>query len=454
MRKLRFNLTLLLLSVLVAVSGYAEAAIINISAKASPTGAAAYSITATDLPESAGIELSITYDDATLEAPQVKSGDLAAGAIMDANVSASRAVRIVFITAGVIKGSGELASVTFTRKGNAPVPQPKLSSSVYAATGTQLAVQSTAGSDSSAAGGSAAITTVAGPTDTTEVTGNSSGNMPTSFVYQSSQTGTQTGSTVVSNLTLPAPGDQGAQLREDGRKDGNREDPANQNVPAASGAADRGNATALVENASVLAVTETKSASTRSLLKSNQSVLDRFRTYKDIRTVKQLSTLFDVSTLHSAGIVQTPAIIVTDGKSLVTVSIDLANLADTPSFSLKGANQKSIRRISDKGWELDALPQKGKSDVRLSIILKGERIEIPLVAVPPLNHTGTALSALSITALDALLAKPLKNNIPVYDLNSDGKQDYLDDYILVAYWLLKRQPVGNKNGIKPAATGK
>ena len=164
--------------------------------------------------------------------------------------------------------------------------------------------------------------------------------------------------------------------------------------------------------------------------------------------MKRLSNLFDERNLQASGIVQSPAIVVSDGKTLVTVAVDLANETDTPSFSLKGANLKSIRRVSSKKWELDALPQKGKSDVRLSIILKGERIEIPLVAVPPLHQAGAELIALPVAALDALLAKPLKNSKPAYDLNSDGLQDYVDDYILVAHWLLKQQ---RSVGKKPAA---
>ncbi len=77
--------------------------------------------------------------------------------------------------------------------------------------------------------------------------------------------------------------------------------------------------------------------------------------------------------------------------------------------------------------------------MRLSIILGDERTEISLVAVPPINQTGALLLSLSDAALDDQLAKPLTNNNPAYDMNSDGKQDYLDDYILVAHWLLKQK---------------
>lgn len=450
---LRLTLTLLLLTVLVAASDYGEAAtIINIA----PTGVATYSITATDLQESAGIDLLITYDAVALKTPQVKSGALTAGAMMEANVSIPGIVKIVFITAGAIKGTGELASVTFAGKGSTP----KLSSSVYAASGAQLAVLSTSGSpqpptDNKSDDGS--VRNSAG--SSTAVTGGGSaagsvGSMSTSVNLQSTQTAVQTGSTVVSTLTLPASGDPKTPFLEDGRKDGIREETVYRNVPADSVAVESVRSAARTEVAAAAVASGDKTAGSRSTLKTSQSVLDRFRTYKDSRTVKRLMALFDESTLHAAGIVQSPAIVVSDGTSLVTVAVDLSHNADNPSFSLKGANLKSIRRVTDKKWELDALPQKGKSDVRLSIILKGERTEIPLVAVPPLNQTGANPAALSVAALDALLARPLKNSKPVYDLNSDGRQDYLDDYILLGHWLLKQQRSTNSVARNPAAAGK
>jgi hypothetical protein len=108
--------------------------------------------------------------------------------------------------------------------------------------------------------------------------------------------------------------------------------------------------------------------------------------------------------------------------------------------------------VSERKWELDALPQKGKSDVRLSLLLKGEHIEIPLVVVPPLGQAAARqVDALSAAALDALLAKPVKNGKPLYDLNSDSKQDYQDDYLLVAHWLLKQQQSASGAARKPAA---
>jgi hypothetical protein len=450
MCNLRFILTLLLMAVMVSAYDYGEAAtIFNIA----PSGAASYSITATDLPDASGVDLTITYDIATLEAPKVTSGVLTSSAMVASNTDVPGLVRIAFITAGVIKGTGQLASITFDKKGKVPAPQPILSSSAFTATGAQLAVQSTSGTPqptNQAASTGGTDNNATNPGSGGGSTGNSAGGM----TFTPGQSTPPSGSTLGS-VSLPQEPGGNNPFREEVRKDERHDEAAYPNGAANSGATPGGNTAASQETSSPVAAPEAKTVGIRTTLKTSQSVLDSFRTFKNSRTLKQFSSLFDMSALHEAGIVQLPGIVVTDGKSLVTVTVDLVNEADTPSFSLKGANLKSIRRLSDKKWELVALPQKGKSDVRLSIILKGESIEIPLIVVPSIDQAATSkLDALTAATLDALLAKPLINNKPGYDLNSDGKQDYLDDYILVAHWLLKQQRSLNGTVKKPDTTRK
>ena len=445
MRKLRVILISFLLAVLVAASGYDEAAASSITIETA--GTAAYSIKATDLQESAGMELSISYDTATLKDPKVTSGSQISGALMVANATTPGLIRIGIATGGVIKGTGELVSITFTKVGTAPAPKPTVSSSVYSIAGSQLAVQSTAQPDPNAAivtenkdsntGGSGGVVTAG------------TGNVPSAPNPNPAQATTSIGSVSLSQETDV----KSDVLRPEARKDERREEPVNSSVPEIPGIVAEGGA-APSREAATAAVPETGKAGIGATLKSSQSVLDRFRAYKGVRTLKRLSALFDRSDLHTAGVVQSPAIVVADGKSIVTITVDLLHEVDTPNFSLKGANLKSIRRVSDRKWELDALPRKGKSDVWLSILQKGGRAEIPLVAVPPINRAGAEMSALSDAGLDALLAKPVKNNKPSYDLNSDGRQDYVDDYILVGHWLLKQQQSVKGVGRKPAAAGK
>jgi hypothetical protein len=413
----------------VAVSDYCGAATpITITT----VGSGVYSISTTDLPDAAGMDLSITYDKDLLKDPVVTTGALTANAMMVPNTATPGFVRIGIITGGSIKGTGVLALISFTKiKDHAPQPI-LLTPSVYSGNGTQLAAQATASE-------SPQVTTDNKKDDSTN---NTAPAAPVSTGGTVAQV-TQGASASIGSVSLP----QETVAKNDSspekvRKEDFREETSYQN----------GAITVPVTNAGIaltppVIATESKSVATLPALKSSQSVLDRFRTYNDKRTIKRLSDLFDDSALRAAGIIQTPAIVVSDGKSLVTVMLSLVSETDAPSFSLKGANLKSIRRVSDKKWELDAMPQKGKTDVRLSVFLKGERIEIPLVAVSPLNKAGADLIALPMASLDTLLAKPVKINKLSYDLNSDGTQDFIDDYILAAHWLLKQQRTTGKNKV-------
>lgn len=446
MHTFRFFMTGLFMCGVIAVSDFGEAASINIV----PTGALTYSITATDLQDSAGIELSVLYDKDALESPKVTYGAMTAGTMPAQNVTVPGSIRIVFITTGSIKGTGELASIAFVRKSQPQSWQPKLNPppSVIAANGSQLAVQS-------APVAVLPVTDNKGDDGAVKNSGDSTTGAFASTSSSAASSSVQSGTMSVTNVTLPTFGDQVSTVRDTVPREVTREEPVIKSAESAS--AVTGSSSSQPEVAAAVdppAVDKTAGARSYAALKTIQSVLEQFRTFNGPRTVKRLSSLFDPSKLNAAGVVQIPDIVVTDGTTRVTVSVLLANDVDTPSFSLKGANMKSIRQLADNKWELDALPQKDKSDVRLSIILKGERTEISLTAVPPVSKAGTALLALSETALDALLVKPVVNNKPAYDLNSDGKQDYLDDYILVAHWLLKQNLNEKNDEKKPTAVGK
>lgn len=453
MGKLRIILILLMVTVLTAASDYCEAAApITIS----QTGSGSYSISTVDLPEASGMELVVKYNADYLTAPQVKSGALIpSGSLFVPNTSSAGNIRIGIVAGGAIKGTGEMVAITFTvNKKSAPLPT--LTASVFSEAGTQLAVDSSSpfaqlpGAASNTDGSKTAPSGNSG----TVSAGTSAVSSSTTTASQSTvQTTSMSGSVLLPQESGAA--GTGAVSREDSRWEIARDDAGTGYAAATPSVDSRNRPAASAEAAVAAAVPATQSKAASSTLQSRQSVLDRFRTYKDVRSLKQFSALFDVSSLRAAGIVQSPAIVVSDGKSRVIISIDLGKVTDTPSFSLKGANQKSLRRVSDKKWELEALPQKGKSDVRLSILLKGERIEIPLVVIPPLGQAYTReFDAFTATTLDAQLAKPLKNNRPAYDLNSDKKQDYIDDYVLVGHWLLKQQHGVKGVVTKPAAIRK
>ncbi len=419
-----------------------------------------YTVYVSDVAKASAIDFTIYYDADTLSDPVISSGPVAtgAGAMQFPNVAKRGELRVVFVTTAkgaFIRDNGLLATVTFTKKGTVPSRPPELKSEMFSDTGAQVSVESivtppagaeivgTPGSTDSTVAATtnnnsnnnsnnsnieagvnpvSANQTVQNPVGTmgsvTKVAPNQSGSQTTIVEYQSAfssvaqeKSSTQTDVGSVAESTPP----QSGQLTRSEKLQSSADpvDRDKENFPVSKKAAEL----PLVN------------------MKSLDSVAERFRVYKGPRTLKGFSALFDDKKYKSAGVVQIPKIAVSDGKKMVTVKITLPAGSAVPSFSLKGANLKGLKSSSDKYLELEAVPQKNKLDVRLSLIMAKEMAEIPLLVVPPVSID---IAALSDQAMENLLLKAVSGNkVPVYDLNADGKQDYLDDYILVAHWMLK-----------------
>lgn len=441
-------LSFLVLSVFAAASSQCEAAT---SITISSVGGSSYSVTTTDLPDASGMDLTISYNSDYLKDPKIVAGALISGALMVPNTATTGVIRIGIASGGTIRGSGELVSLSFTKTGKNPAPQPQLSASVYSTDYSRIAV-STAGSGEVASAGST-NTTSAGAgnpgTATSAVSTGTATSAATSAPASISSVSTVGSISLSQEQSAGISGSRDQLSRVTGRGDAETS-----TASAAPDVVAGGGSSAARESA----VTDTKrvtASGMHSALESSRSVLDRFRTYTDSRSVKRLSALFDDSALRASGVVQSPAIVVSDGKSHATVTVDMGKETDSPSFSLRGANQKSLHKVSGNKWELVVVPQKGKYDVRLSVLLKGKRVEIPLVVIPPLGRDVTReFAALTAADLDMMLMKAEKNKKPAYDLNADTRQDYIDDYILVGHWLLKQSHRTKSTVRKPAAVHK
>lgn len=407
-----------------------------------------YSVSVANVVNAAAIDFTINYDAEALRDPLVNDGELVAeaAAFRELNAAVPGQLRVVYLSSKGFKKPGKLATVVFTRKGSLAARPPKLESSIVSSEGASVAVQpivtppagTTAASGPAAAGSSAAA---AGQ-----------------IRYNNDGMGNLTGGTTVSTSVSSEPAGSRSPFAEAGQENAApAADAALETAPEASYGQSRAGVSA-EETPSAPAAADggtdktSKAATVEAFLtnlKTYQSVAERFRTHRGERTLKALSELFDFSMAKKAGLLQTPRIAVSDGKQTVNVKVVLPPASAVPSFSLKGANLKGIGTLSDKMLELDILPQKGKQDVRLSIVFQKEVAQIPLLVVPPL---AAALQELSDPDLEKLLLKADNKIRPLpYDLNSDGQQDYLDDYILLAHWQLKRQQ-RDSTTTKPAKT--
>jgi hypothetical protein len=168
------------------------------------------------------------------------------------------------------------------------------------------------------------------------------------------------------------------------------------------------------------------------------SVLDRFRTYQGEKSPEVLVALF--STALSPYIRQEPGVAVSDGTAVVRVTIDLrASKGEAINFALSGAKMVSLKMGDEAGlWVLEALPLANSLKATVTIMNSSSVIEYPLTVVPP-------VAAVSAKREDfALFLKDNVANAPRYDLNGDGRHDYLDDFIYTAHYLITRGGASKK----------
>lgn len=87
--------------------------------KVTPTGDSSYTVQGVGMDGVAGIQLSISYDSASLADPTVTQGEFIAGAMLASNTSQPGLIKIAIISTKAFSGSGQIASITFASKNGA-----------------------------------------------------------------------------------------------------------------------------------------------------------------------------------------------------------------------------------------------------------------------------------------------------------------------------------------------
>jgi hypothetical protein len=179
-------------------------------------------------------------------------------------------------------------------------------------------------------------------------------------------------------------------------------------------------------------------------------LLDSFRDFTGEKTPQALEALFTDYAIP--GVKQEPAIVLSDGKNKVTIRVDLpASEKDAPNFALRNAKLISLKMTDGGTWVIEAQPKEKVSDVALSV-LQGTRLtEIPLVAAPPVAVDLDKSGKVDDKDAQLFLRETGTPKAPKFDLNGDGKRDYLDEYIFFANSLAVQKKA--KDGAKPAEKG-
>ncbi len=165
------------------------------------------------------------------------------------------------------------------------------------------------------------------------------------------------------------------------------------------------------------------------------SIPERFRSYSGVRNLASLGNLF--ANPHPAGVTQLPMIAVSDGASYVVIELKLENdAAFAPNFAAKGAKLVSISHPVSNKWMVTILPDKGSWKSSL-IFMNGDVVkEVPLIVTLPLpSDIIPDEKVFFVKGNDGTFGAITR------DLNGDGKLDYLDDYIFMANYLLRKPAV-------------
>ncbi len=180
-----------------------------------------------------------------------------------------------------------------------------------------------------------------------------------------------------------------------------------------------------------------------------QSILERFRLFKGKRSAKNLTALFDAA--PAAFFRQYPAIFLADGKGSVRVIISRVAPGKAPNFAFRSARCVSFRKVSETEWLVEARPDKGVLKAGIMLLDDGKPREIPLTVARKARVDLISPGKVSEADFALFLKERGTARAPCFDLNGDGKRDYLDDYIFTANYLLAREKEKAKAVVPPAS---
>ena len=399
-------------------------------------GNGVFDLQGSDFQAIGGAKIIIKYDTSTLANPRVTQGRLASGAIFLPNTLTPGIVRVGVVSLNGMSGSGVVASIAFDLVGSSPgVIQDLQAEQVIDLEGRAVTVQQHVINPTllspPASGAAAPVPSPA--SDATTVSTATPGQPATSTVTP--QPATRTG--IVGGLPV--------QLQIDG-------------TPVPPAGSDRTREKTPTEQSDVttalIPATDTRTGEPTPPPRETpagkiqpdhvvyKSVLEQFRTFTGEKTPQTLTAIF---TRHAMpAIRQEPAVALSDGTSKLYLTITLpSSEKKAPNFSLKNATLVSLKIESDSGWLIEVLPATGVYSATLTMLRGEAETEIPLLVAPPLPGGAGIGRDDKLTEADfaRFLAERGTDKSPRFDLNGDGKRDYIDDYIFTANYLFRKDTV-------------
>lgn len=393
-----------------------------------------FTVSANGFADVQGVSFTLTYDAAILANPQVKKGSFASGTFLEANTRVAGKVTVAMIQMTPLAGSGPVAIITFERKasGKAAV---SWQSSIVPATGPEESASGTSASDGSQGDTTADTSASTGDTSTPELTGTESGTgagtatrpaTTSSSGYTEYGTSTVTG--VGTGTAPPTPAPEASANPAETPGTGLEAEPTQ--APPAAEEGPGGESSPVPPSAG--AASPEMHASSKYV--AYEGVLDRFKTFTGEKTPQAYTELFHKPVADT--ITQVPAICLADGKTVVKVLIELAaGEKNAPNFALRGASLKSLKKDA-KHWVVEALPEAGRYDASLTVVSGERMVDYPLTVAPPLESPVDKKLLATATGFAQFISQRGSDKAPAFDVNNDGKRDYLDDYIFTANYLV------------------
>ncbi len=387
--------------------------------------------------DAAALEINILYDANTLANPRVVEGPLISGAMTAINQSLPGMVRMVIIRLSPIKGSGVIATLSFDRKGSSPGIITSMNVRLADIKGSPLSAAAQVSNSPDAANNAAASSqdqNMATGTTTSVLTGmpgttSNPYSIPSTIVVVGQPSGTDA-SNKTADTTLTRELDNGQPSAPDSAGSVVHEPAARVQKTDPAAAADDSKIPKVVKKT----------------IYTQKSVLDRFKEYQGERTIASLVSLFENESM--IGCRQEPPVSISDGKSITRVVFVSTPGADPASdIAVMGARLIALKRDADNTntWIAELVPEKGTFRASLAVSQGGLKMIFPLTVAPEIKVDHIR----SRSWTDADFAYYLKKQRA--DLNSDGKRDYIDDYVFTANYLYA---VGKTQGPtqKPVAT--
>lgn len=389
-----------------------------------PAGNGVYAVVGSGLSGIAGLKVTMTYDPATLGNPRVEKGALLGNAMLVANPNQSGIVTFAIISASGFSGSGSIALVSFDKKSEPGLLTGLTVNEAINVNGAPLAVTT------SYSNAPTSDTTV----KTETPAAGSSSQTPAVLSGGSQQapgtsTTTSGGSVYLGTVTMP--GDTAS-----GQTEKKAESPK-YDQPAVQG---QGTTTAGQGDETAKSEPEEKKVPAAKKDVAYPSPVERIKADSGKLTMEKLVAAFDLA--KDLPYTQTPRIVLSDGKSSVQFSVRLGEAKESPSFALESAKLLSLKQSENGDWLVEAVPVLNANEASLTVSQGESTMHIPVVVARPLKESDLGnLKPLSEKSFTLFLKERGTREAPRYDLNGDGKRDYLDDYIFAANYLALKGPL-------------